>query len=174
MPLSDKALFDHLVFRRVSLIGYLLSIVRDENLAEDLFQMVCQRTLEHRDRIENEDHLAKWLTVTARNLAYNELKRGRGRVVGVDAQWLDQLDHAWAQRPDVKDSARTEALRACLNQLSERSRRIVRMRYVDNLTGQRLADAVGRSSNTVSVALSRIHRYLADCVTRRLESEADA
>ena len=56
----------------------------------------------------------------------------------------------------------------CLEQLSPCAQNLVKLRYAEGVSGERLAEVVDRSLNTVYVALSRIHRSLGDCIKQRL------
>ena len=64
-----------------------------------------------------------------------------------------------------------KALRECVEKLSPYARQLIRMRYVDDLSAQDVAERLNRSPNTIYVALSRTYRHLADCVERRLARE---
>jgi RNA polymerase sigma-70 factor (ECF subfamily) len=81
------------------------------------------------------------------------------------------LEPHWDNHDDDVRSARVDALHECLDELTPNSRKIVEMRYADGVIGKSLAEALGKPVNTVYVALSRIHRRLADCVRRRIARE---
>jgi len=66
---------------------------------------------------------------------------------------------------------RREALEACLDELPARLRRLLDLRYVDELPADEIARSVGSTSGSVRVMLSRVRTALADCVQRRLATE---
>jgi len=68
--------------------------------------------------------------------------------------------------------ARREALEDCLEQLPDRSRKLIRLRYYDGLKMDQIAEAVRSSPASVRVTMHRIRDVLSDCVRRRMASEA--
>ena len=83
---------------------------------------------------------------------------------------LELLEDHWSSGDAAPASAR-KALRECVEKLSPYARQLIQMRYVDDLSGQEVAERLNRSPNTVYVALSRTYRHLAGCVERRLARE---
>ena len=55
-----------------------------------------------------------------------------------------------------------------LEELSEKSRQIIRMRYFDGLAGIRVAEKLGRKPETVYKSLQRIYVTLAQCIERKI------
>ena len=72
---------------------------------------------------------------------------------------------------DRTDAAadRADALRACVERLPEKSRRLLELRYEDDLPCDEIAARVGSSIDAVYQNLSRIRGRLEECVRRRLE-----
>ena len=68
--------------------------------------------------------------------------------------------------------SRREALEHCLEKLPDRSRDLVRMKYHDGLKIDEIAEAIQSTTASVRVTLFRIRDALADCIERRLASEA--
>jgi RNA polymerase sigma-70 factor (ECF subfamily) len=60
-----------------------------------------------------------------------------------------------------------EALKRCLDELPERDRRIVTLRYQETGTVERVAAAMGRSTSLVHKTLRRIRSRLLRCVRHR-------
>jgi len=168
MVLQQDRIVRLLFANRAKILGYIWSIVRDFDVAEDVFQEVSVLALKKASTIQDEQHLQRWVCVSARLISLATVRRlGRGPIP-LDAALLDQLDLAWekAEMPQAEESI--EALSWCLEKLSKRARRIVDLRYRAGLTGTALGDAMGQSLNTVYVALSRIHRTLRECIRVRL------
>ena len=174
MAVERNFVIKTLLAERVGLFSYIWSIVGDEHLAEDVFQEVSMLAIDKASEIEQAGALGVWIRRAARNVALQALrKRGRDRHVFDDAL-LDQLDADW-QQADQRDAGESiDALRECLRTLTPRGRQVVKLRYVDGLTGQKLADAMGRSLTAAYIAVSRANRTLAQCVRRRLDGEGAA
>jgi len=67
---------------------------------------------------------------------------------------------------------RKEALRRCMEKLSESNRDLLRFRYFDDLAYSEIAQKLGKSVNNLYVAFSRIHSVLERCVTRKLQQSS--
>jgi len=150
--------------KRTILLAYIRAIVRDEHLAEDVFQEAVSVALASIEKIRDAEHWSAWMRQSARHRALNAL-RSRKRFV-LDPVLLDQLEGEWAQEGEFDDPARA-ALRECVGKLTPNAQSLLRLRYSDGLSGTRLAEAVNRNLNTVYVAMSRIHRTLKECIEKR-------
>jgi RNA polymerase sigma-70 factor (ECF subfamily) len=176
MAVDRNLVIKTLLTDRVGLFSYIWTIVGDEHLAEDVFQEVSMLAIDKAPEIEAAGALGVWIRRAARNLALQALrKRGRDRHVFDDAL-LDQLDADWRGYGAGDEADSIDALRECLGKLTPHGQQVVRLRYVEGLTGQKLAAAMGRSLTAAYIAVSRANRTLAECVRRRLgrEGAADA
>jgi RNA polymerase sigma-70 factor, ECF subfamily len=165
--IDQESLMILLLRERVKLLAYIRAIVRDEHLAEDVYQDVAVLALRKCDEIRDQNHFLAWMRLTSRHRALKVLQ-GRRHQVLLDESLLDCLDEQWVERDPESTTDMTDALRQCLERLSPRARDLVRLRYSEGISGARLAAGVDRSLNTVYVSLSRIHRSLGDCIRRRL------
>jgi RNA polymerase sigma-70 factor, ECF subfamily len=153
---------------RASLLGYINSIVRDWDLADDVLQEVSILALNKCDFIRDEAHFGGWARRTARLESLNLLrKRERGPQLLGDAV-LDLLDAAWDAAEAAVPSDSLAALRTCMEKLTPDSQRILQLRYADGIKGAELARLLDQPANTVYVRLSRIHRQLGKCITQEI------
>ena len=153
---------------RASLLGYINSIVRDWDLADDVLQEVSILALKKCDNIQDEVHFGGWARRTARLESLNLLrKRKRGPQLLGEAV-LDLLDTAWDAAEEAVPSDSLAALRMCIEKLSPDSQRILQLRYADGFKGAELARLLDQPPNTVYVRLSRIHRQLGKCITNEI------
>jgi RNA polymerase sigma-70 factor (ECF subfamily) len=150
------------------LLGYILSILRDAHLAEDVFQDASLVILKKGVTLPSERDFPPWARKVVRLTAMNALrKRNKGPEL-LEPALLDLLEEQWAE--DDEHERTTAALRECLENLPDKARRLVELRYVAGETGTALAARLNQPPNTVYVALSRIYRTLAACVKKRLAS----
>jgi len=172
MGIEGEQLVRELARLRPNLMAYIVSIVGDDHLGEDLLQDVFVQAYEKRDTIRDASHLAGWLRVAARHLALNAVRDRRNKPT-LDPSVIDVMDRHWSQFDDVEHSDAVGALRRCVHELSSYAQELVRLRYAEGLSGQRLADRLGRKVTTIYVALTRAHKALAECVRRRLNEGRD-
>jgi RNA polymerase sigma-70 factor (ECF subfamily) len=153
---------------RTHLLAYIIAIVRDEHLAEDVYQDVAALAFERRDQIANEPALIGWLRTASRLQAMAALRRKSGSPRTLDDHVLELLGDDFEALAASPEGDEIDALRRCLATLSPYARQMVDLRYVEGVSGQLLADRLGRKLNTIYVALARIHRALGDCIRKRL------
>ena len=72
---------------------------------------------------------------------------------------------------DLKCIAITLCIQLSWANLTFKSRRLLNLRYVDDLSAADIAKSVGSTSGAVRVLLTRARSALADCVQRRLATE---
>jgi RNA polymerase sigma-70 factor (ECF subfamily) len=88
---------------------------------------------------------------------------------------IDRLDQAWEEhdRDDPRASS-VAALEHCISKLTPRAQELVQLRYHEDLSGQHIAERLRKPLNTIYVAISRIHRTLAECVRSELARNGDS
>jgi DNA-directed RNA polymerase specialized sigma24 family protein len=109
-----------------------------------------------------------WLRKSSRFLALQMIERDGRRAQSLGPEILTQLEDAWATLDRRSDADSLEAMRLCMDRLSESARRLVRFRYVDDLAGDRLAAAIGQSRSACYRHLAMATQQLAECVQREL------
>lgn len=127
-------------------------LLRSRHDAEEAVQEAILRGLRHAASCRNRRDPVPWLmTITRREcarLARRRLERGE---VGLEA---------CGERGDEHDTSQSVAsvvdLRGALAQLSEGDRRLLTLRYVDQLTQPEVAEALGMPEGTVKTKLHRI------------------
>lgn len=167
-PVGPEARVRLLLTHRAMILGYLGSILHDPHLVEDVFQEVALVVLRKGAALRNAGDFPVWLRRIARLEALSALRRLQRRPRPFDQSVLDLLDSGWASGDGEEESPRIEALRSCLERLTPQARKLVDLRYGQNLSGQSLAERRSQALNTVYVALARIHRVLSGCIRSKL------
>ena len=169
MAYSSDDIVRFMISQRGQLLGYIWSIVHDEHLAEDVFQdvfiVVCRKSKEI--EIADEAHLFRWIRKVARFESLNAARKSKRSPLVFQTEIHELHDVEWANA-DAYAEERAEALRICTSKLSAYAERLIRLRYVEKLSGKALAERVNRKVSTVYTALSRIHAALRECVNNRL------
>src|SRR5262249_23432862 len=113
-----------------------------------------------------------WATSVAHFSAINFLRRqSRRRALFNDAV-LARLVETQATIRDEEVSARSEALKRCLETLSTNQRRLLLLRYRGEYSMQQIAKQESRSVTALYAALSRIRKALLSCIEQRVASKA--
>jgi RNA polymerase sigma factor (sigma-70 family) len=138
---------------RRSLIGSLMRIVRDPQLAEDLAQETYVRARQAMEAGPIE-HVEAFLYQTARNLALDHQRRNRMRsgVERIDASEAEIANVAAdlpSQETVVIQRERLRALDEALSRLPERAQRVWRLSRIEKWPYPKIAAHLGVSPNTV-------------------------
>ena len=156
---------------RSPLYAYVFAIVRDRHLAEDVLQEVSVVIVRRREEIDLSRDFWRFARGVAKRQALAALRRKKREDVTIPTEVLDAIDRGFDDRPaEIED--RRAALYKCMEKLPVSWRALVNMRYWKGLTMGQISARQGKTKNTVSVTMVRIHKRLADCVRRRLRGEA--
>ena len=169
----DPVLFAALLREsRSRVFGYLLSLVQNLSDAEDLYQQTALVLWEKFSQYESGSDFGTWAASIAHYCAINFLRRqSRRRMLFNDAV-LARMIEAQATIRDSEISARSEALKRCLETLSSNHRRLLMLRYHGEYSMQQIAKQESRSVGALYVALSRIRKALLSCIEQRIAGEA--
>ncbi len=164
-----------LLANRTMLLAYINVITGDPTLTEDVFQEVSIVVMEKFAMVENSDGFRPWARTIARFQSLKAVNKRRANRVVLASEAIDRLDQAWEERDrDDPRAASVAALERCIGKLTPRARQLVQLRYHQELSGQDIADRLRKPLNTIYVAISRIHRTLADCVRNELSGARHA
>ena len=169
---GDTAEFERLLREHhKQLLGYIHSLVRDLEDAEDLFQQTMIILWKKFATFDRQQSFLAWACGVARLEVSNFLRvRGRNRLYFTDDLNLLLADtHADFSREEVE--SRQEALRACVQKLRERDRELLKVCYGIAHGVIEAAKASGRSAQSIHNSLRRIRRALYECIQRTLNRE---
>ena len=169
--IDQETLIRSLVAERVKMLGYIQSLIRRHDLAEDVFQDVCASSMRKREQIRDEEHLRHWMRTAARRQVMNVLRKRQESHLSLDRDVVDLLEPVWQKQDGPDSAARAEALRGCIGTLSKTHRDLVQKRFVDGYEYPRLAAEIGRGVNSLYVTFSRIYAVLGKCISARMATE---
>lgn len=172
MGLSQEEVIHGLFSDRAKLIAYIRAIVLSQHTAEDIHQEVVIEALRKADAITDPEHLLAWARQVAKMRAFNHLKRQKLHPRAIDPELLELLEPAWEAESKASSPAVMEALGKCVESLTPRSRKLVDLRFGDQLSGSQMSTKLGIKLPSVYMALSRIYRMLDDCVRRKMAETA--
>lgn len=167
---ARSELIDIFTRERYALQGYIVAIVRDYQIAEDIYQDVAVTVLENLEKFDPGGNFRGWIRGIARNKAKQALSK-RCRVDLVPNENLETLVDAAYEEQD-KDTwtvlSKYQAyLSGCMGRLSKTVQRQFLLRYVDDESLEAISQKTGRSAGAVQVSLSRARQFLHSCVEKR-------
>jgi RNA polymerase sigma-70 factor, ECF subfamily len=154
-----------------ALHAWLLSVVPDATLADDLVQetflTVMQKSADYREGT----NFRAWIFAIAR---FKILEASRQRARYASTLEPDAMDLLLAEHPEPFEShdRRLSTLEKCVGKLKGRAREIIDLRYLEELGPPEIAQRLSWSLNSVNVALTRARQVLRDCVKTNLAQPA--
>lgn len=173
---AHRRFLSHLLGNRDSLCAFLLVLVRDRTLAEDLFQEMSLLLWEKFDGFREGTNFAAWARQFAYNLARNS-RRHQARARDLISEAAAQAASGAFARLEEKagDEEWRVALRTCLDRLSPPARNLVGLRYFEEMEPAEIARKLGRTASGVNAALVKVRAALEACLRRTAGgSAADA
>ncbi|MCC6780444.1 MAG: sigma-70 family RNA polymerase sigma factor [Hyphomicrobiales bacterium] len=137
---------------------FILRIVRDEALAEDLTSEVFISVWRHASRFEGRASVTTWLLAIARNRAIAAIRRQRDVALDEDVE----IESGDDPEVTLQGKHRGEILRKCLTQLSREHREIIDLVYYHERSVQEVAEIVGIPRNTVKTRMFYARRRLSE------------
>lgn len=140
--------------------GFLGYRVRTREVAEDLTQTTFERALKAWGRFDPERASAKtWLLAIARNVLIDHYRRDpAAHEAALPDEEPDAV--AGAEPPDDRALGPSPELAAALDELGERDREVIALRFGGDMTGAQIAEVTGLSVANVQQILSRSLRRL--------------
>ncbi len=175
---NDERAFSALVARHQERIfGYLLGMVRDRNVANDLFQETFLRVIRamknQRGSYAQQDRWLAWVMRIARNAALDYL-RSRRKWQDVPDQGDDDAPSFWERLPGdtlpadelLHRAQQSDWLEACIDQLAPEQREVLLLRHEADMTFKEIAQLTDCSINTalgrMRYALLNLRKMMSD------------
>lgn len=160
---GENQAFDILLNRYQNrLFSYIYFIVRNREIAEDIFQEAFVKAIMtiKQGRYTENGKFPAWITRIAHNLVIDYFRQERNEnVVSNDDSEVDLLNNLKLSEGTVEDmlvdTQIKDDVRALIKLLPENQREVVQMRFYQDLSFKEIAEATGVSINT---ALGRM-RY---------------
>jgi RNA polymerase sigma-70 factor (ECF subfamily) len=148
------------------LYGYIHSLVRDLNDADDLFQQTTLILWKKFAQFDPTASFFAWACGVARLEVANFLRaRGRRRLYFSDELNL-QLIEAQEEMEQEELEDRRHALARCVEKLRQRDQELLRECYGQEAGVHEAAGKRGRSTQSIHNSLRRIRRALFECISR--------
>ena len=145
------------------LATYVFALVPQWNDAEDLVQETWVRLWEQFDKYRPGEDFGAWACTIARYLVLAYRKRTQREKAHFSALAIEAIESQAAAGLDAAEQ-RGHILADCVRKLTESARDLLKRCYGRRMKIKDIAQQLGRSENSVYLALSRIRRDLRECV----------
>lgn len=147
------------------LYGYILALAGNPDVANDVLQDANIVLWKQSSQFTPGSNFKAWSFRIAhfQYMAYRQ-KRLRDKVLFSD-ELISKLAIEVKEVDDLYEQ-RKISLERCLEQMPERSREVIRLRYADELNVDQMAEKLRRNANAVHQILFRARRWLIGCVQK--------
>lgn len=149
--------------------AFVSSIVPGFQDADDILQRVAVAIIKNYDKFDKERSFVAWAIGIAKNeiLMYHRTKSQSKVIFSTNAiQTISEIH----EKESTKFSDMRKSLDLCTKKLKGRSKRILEMRYVSELSIPRIAQKLGMTHSAVYTTFHRIRLALRDCINRQMSS----
>jgi RNA polymerase sigma-70 factor, ECF subfamily len=145
----------------VRVFRFVLRLVRDESVAEDLISEVFLDVWRQAGRFEGRSQVSTWLLAIARFKALSALRRRPDEELDDEtAEAIEDPSDDPEVSLDKKD--KSAAIRKCLEKLSAEHREIIDLVYYHEKSVEEVAQIVGIPENTVKTRMFYARKRLAE------------
>jgi RNA polymerase sigma-70 factor (ECF subfamily) len=163
---GDEAAFAELVERyQPRLRGFLRTMLADSHAAEDAVQDVWLDVFRSVGKLNDTGAFAAWLFRIARDRAYRILRRK-----GVVTHAIEGVDVA-ANADDEIELDQRQLVQSSIDRLPHEQREVLLLRFIEQMSYEQIALAVGCELGTVRSRLHYAKRALREIVERNGEHE---
>ena len=150
---------------QLSLWRYLRALGCDASQADDFVQDTFLKILQKPFNYYDEDATAAYLRRIAHNL-FISMQRRAGKVIAVED--VEKFERAWSDLiSDGNGEDYLDALRNCLQKISQRSRWALEMRFRDKLSRAKIAASLDITENGAKNLMQRAKSRLRECIERK-------
>lgn len=153
-----------------SVSAYLFAAVPNHHDAEDLLGQVAVAVARDFDTYDETKPFVRWAIGIARHRVLNYRRKYAMSKVVFSQETIDALANAVPVEP-VRQSDFKTALKSCLDKLQNQARKVITLRYEDDIKPKQIATELEMTPNAVSILLHRTRKTLSVCVQKKIESE---
>ncbi len=132
------------------ILYYLRRLIPDAHLAEDVLQEVWMAVIRQIGKLQIPEAFSVWLYRTARNMAIQKLRRRR---MEIPIDGVEEGPAESEQSPEDFTAEQAQQIHACLGNLDLRHREILSLRFMEQMSYERIAAVLECSIGTVKSRL---------------------
>jgi len=155
----------------VALRAFVAALGVSPDWVDDVAQEAFLKAYVDFERFDAGRDFGRWLRGIARNIVRNEVRsRARRRRIlheRVADIMLERADEPIGLFDDERQGLH-DALKQCLDELPEKSRQLVRMRYAEERAAADMAESLDSTPPAIRQALVRLRAGLRQCIDRKL------
>jgi len=178
---GDKRAFETLMTKYFPrLLNFIYKFVHDKELAEDLTQDVFIKVYKSANKYSPGAKFQTWIYTIAKNVALNELRRHKNKMVSIDENLDSKEGHYQRQIPDqnavqpdadVLQQERKRIVKAAIEGLPESQRLAVILQRYEGLSYEDIAQSLETSVKAVKSLLNRAKENLKNKLSEHIKND---
>src|SRR3954454_18981117 len=154
---------------RTAVFAQLLAGIGSFHDAEDLLQEVAVSVAQNYGSYDPSRSFIAWVLGITRNHMLMYFRRYHRSRVTFNQELMASIGQHVESLAEGPTDRRREELHRCINQLDDRRRRLIEMRYSGGLSIEKMAETLGKSVAAIKGSLHRVRRILERCISRTSE-----
>ncbi len=155
-----------------TIAGYVSSLVRDFDQADDVVQNVAVIVVRKRESCDIDRPFLPWaISIAKFEVLKHRRTMARDRLrFEFDETLVDKITDSYQQAAEDLNPER-EAVRHCVEKLGDRPREAIRLRHYEDLKPPEVASSMQITPQAARALLYRARKMLAECIANRLRRE---
>ena len=150
--------------------AFILGMVRNSSVAEDIFQNVSIILWEKFDSYEPSLSFKAWARGIASNKVLQYWQKEKRSSEVFSPEFMNSILAAYT-RTDSNTNAMLSALKSCKEKLPEKQNRLLEFKYFKKYKLNQISEEIGKSLAATQKSLSRIRFSLQDCIKKQMSQE---
>ena len=146
------------------------SITRDFHMTEDILQETSIAVIQYSERYNTAMPFLPWAIGITRNQALKAVNRAGKHPYVMSNDIIEKIENQLAAEVNDTKDIRFPALKKCLLELSEENRKVLKMKYIDKLSAEKIAETVKRTETATFSLLQRLRVSLAKCIKNKMSN----
>ena len=152
------------------LYAYIMVMVHDSTVADDLLQETAATMWEKFDQFQEGTNFSAWAFCIAKNKIFEYFRNNQKTKKLFRGDFYERLSHLAEDSPNDY-LARIDALDGCLKKLGKSDQKLISLRYKNNISIKELSMKVGKSVSTLYLHISKVLSLLHVCISTTLASQ---
>ena len=158
-PAAFAKLYNHY---RNPAVKFCISLLKDEEEAENVVQEVFIKIWDRREQINPELNFNSYLFTCLRNMAFDQLKKMEKSYL-MKQQYLERMETMYLESCEEEEK-KYQLLQTAIGLLSEKRKQILALTIEDGKSYQEIAELMSISKNTVKNQLVKAKQFLREKV----------
>ena len=142
-----------------SLIRYVLSLVKDSEIAQDIVQDSFLKLWEQ-DQAHLSGRETEWLFTVCRNKAYDVLRKKERKHIHDSDLLLEIADSSLSAEQKIEEHEQTQRIEALIGNLTDTQKEVMKLKFQEGLSYKQISQITGMSVNHVGVFIHNLVTHL--------------